>query len=484
MRRFLACSLLSCLALAAVAVPLGSAAHPAPLGSAAHPAPLGTAAHPAPLGWHQDTFSRYPDATPVTSWAPDQHVVWSTPTPGWGNASPVLAGDRLFISAEPTTLLCLSAADGQILWQRTNGYDNFLSPEEQGRLAGELKQQDELNRQVRPLQREFREKQKLLEKTPDDAVLKTAISTIDGQLTDLQHQLDALPLAKQWKMPPTQAENGYASPTPACDGVRLYAAFGNGIVVCYDFDGNLQWRRFLEKPAHQWGHGASPLLVGDTLVIQYNTTVYGLKATSGETAWQAKSPFEWGSPALAHIGDISAVITPGGMILNAPDGKVLGKIPAKPLEYNVPLVDGDIVYWVQPETVAVKLTPKDDGAIDAQPLWRTNIKNERYYASPLLHDGLLYAVMRYGTMSVLDAKDGTLVYERKLDVGGENYSSFVLAGNVILLFHDNGKSLVLEPGREYKELARNPLEFVRTTPACQGKRLYVRGKTKMWCLGE
>jgi len=466
MRRFLAFFLLLCLGLAACAVPLAPAAHP------------------APLGWHQDTFSRYPDATPVTSWAQDQHVVWSTPIPAWGNASPVLVGDRLFISAEPTTLLCLSAADGKILWQRTNGYDSFLTADEQAKLVDELKQQSALNQQVRPLQREFREKQKLLEKTPDDAALQDAIKTIDGQLTALQQQLDALPLAKQWQMPATQPENGYASPTPACDGTRLYTVFGNGIVACYDFDGNLQWRRFLEKPTHQWGHGASPLLVGDILVIQYNTTVYGLKATSGETAWQAKSAFEWGSPALAHLGGKDLVITPGGMILNAPDGKVLGKIPAKPLEYNVPLVDGDVVYWVQPETVAIKLTPKDDGAIDAQPLWQTKIKNERYYASPLLHDGLLYAIMRYGTMSVLDAKDGTLVYERKLDVGGENYSSFLLAGTDIFLFHDNGKALVLEPGREYKELARNTLEFVRTTPVCQGTRMYVRGKTKMWCLGE
>jgi outer membrane protein assembly factor BamB len=466
MRRFLVFSLLLCLCLVI------------------QDTPPGLAALPAPLGWHHDAFSRYPDATPVMSWAPDEQVVWSVPTPNWGNASPILAGDRLFITAEPTTLLCLNAADGAIRWQRTNGYEDLLSAEDAAKLADEWKQQEEIGRQVRPLQREFREKQKELEKTPDDAALKAALQDIDGQLTALQKQLDALPLATQWKMPNTNPENGYASPTPACDGERLYAAFGNGIVVCYDLDGNQQWRRFLEKPTHGWGHGASPLLAGDILIIQYNTNVYGLNAKTGETTWQGKSPFEWGSPALARIGAIEAVITPGGVIFNAPDGKELGKIPVRPLEYNVPLVDGDIVYWVQGETAAIKLAPKEDGTLDAEVLWKTRIKNDRYYASPLLHDGLLYAVMRFGTMSVLDAKDGTLVYEHKLDAGGENYASFILAGNVIFLFHDSGKTLVLEPGREYKELARNTLERVRATPVCREERMYVRGKSKMWCLGE
>lgn len=445
-------------------------------------------AQAAPLGWHHDAFSRYPDATPVTTWAPDQHVVWSTPIPAWGNASPVLAGDRLFISAEPTTLLCLSAKDGAILWQKSNAYEDLLPAEEAAKLADEYKQQGELARQLRPLQRQLREKKGQSDKAPDDAELKAAVEALNGQIAELQKKIDAFTLANQWQMPSTNPENGYASSTPACDGARLYAAFGNGIVACYDLDGNLQWRRLLEKPINRlssgWGQSASPLLIGDIMIIQINTTVYGLKAKTGETAWQAASPFSFGSPARARIGAIEAVITPGGAILNVPDGKVLGKMPLKTLDYNVPLVDDDTVYWVQGETTAVKLVPKEDGTLETQVLWTQKIKNDRYYASPLLHDGLLYAVMRYGTMTVLEAKDGTVLYERKLDAGGENYSSFLLAGNVILLFHDSGKTLVLEPGREYKELARNTLEFVRTTPVCQGKRMYVRGKTKMWCLGE
>jgi hypothetical protein len=87
--------------------------------------------------------------------------------------------------------------------------------------------------------------------------------------------------------------------------------------------------------------------------------------------------------------------------------------------------------------------------------------------------------------SVVDAQTGQLVYEKRLDFGGgQSYPSITLAGQRLFVSSDNGTTLVLEPGREYKELARNTLETFRSSLVFEGKRMYVRTTKGLWCLGE
>ena len=97
------------------------------------------AAPPAlePFGFRGNGQGRFPDATPVTEWGPAKNVVWKTPMPNWSNACPALCGDRLFVCSEPTTLLCVSLADGKILWQESNNYLDILTdPAERAMVGG------------------------------------------------------------------------------------------------------------------------------------------------------------------------------------------------------------------------------------------------------------------------------------------------------------------------------------------------------------
>ena len=87
--------------------------------------------------------------------------------------------------------------------------------------------------------------------------------------------------------------------------------------------------------------------------------------------------------------------------------------------------------------------------------------------------------------SVLDAHTGEEVYSRRLELGrGTAYPSVALAGARLYVSSDNGTTIVMRPGREYQEVARNTLEAVRSTPVFEGKRVYVRTLATLYCVAE
>jgi outer membrane protein assembly factor BamB len=123
-------------------------------------------------------------------------------------------------------------------------------------------------------------------------------------------------------------------------------------------------------------------------------------------------------------------------------------------------------------------------------LWETPISQERYYATPLFDNGLLYLVNQRagGTLTVLEAASGAKVYEQGLNLGGVTYPSPVLAGNVVIIGAESGKTVVVASGREYKELGRPVMPPYRATPLPDGKYLYLRTcndkGSKLFCIGE
>ena len=122
-----------------------------------------------------------------------------------------------------------------------------------------------------------------------------------------------------------------------------------------------------------------------------------------------------------------------------------------------------------------------------EPLWKPrSIKGQGYwFPSPVLHDGLLYALSSRPILPVVDARTGELVYEQDLDLGaGDCYPSISLAGDRLYVSSDNGTTVVLKPGREFEELARNKIETFRSSLVFEGKRMYVRTTKGLWCIGE
>lgn len=434
------------------------------------------------VGWRTDGTGRYPDAAPPIEWEAPAAEVWSTPMPGVSNSSPVIYGDRLFTTAEPSTLLCLSTTDGSILWEQTNNLEDLPEAADVPDMAERHARARELRKQINQAQGTIRKAQTDLKDDPDNAEIKARIAAAREALAALQAEIK--PYNEAWySLPAVNPTNGYASATPACDGEYVYWVLGTGLVVCYDLEGNKQWARVVGKPTIEWGSSASPLVSGETLIVQIKGMT-GLDKRTGETLWEAAVSDAWGTATVTQIGETPVAISPSGSIVRIADGAVLATGVGK-LEFAAPIVDQNVVYFVQHGGKAIRLPDTiHEGGLTVETLWTTQPSKERYYGSAVLHDGLLYACTRYQVFSCIDAGDGSIVYEQKLNLGkGEVYPSITFAGGLIFAGNDGGSTVIIRPGRTYEEVSRQQTQSYRGSPVFIGDRVYIRGLQSMLCLG-
>jgi outer membrane protein assembly factor BamB len=455
------------------------------LALAAH---VGLGAEPTAVGWRSNGLGVYPDAQPPVKWSATENVLWKTPLPGKSNASPILVGDRIFVCAEPSTLLCVSAKDGTILWSGSTTYADAVPENARQQALADQAKADGLRRKLKELDAAQAEVSEALGKTPDDAALKVKLAKLEGEGKDASEALKALAF---YVLPKTSEDTGYSTPTPTSDGKQVYAAFGTGIVACYDLEGRRRWARRLETHPSQYseprlyGVPESPLLAGGLLLVHL-LKLTALDPGTGKTVWEAEAGVHFGSPVRVRVGTIDAVLTACGDIFRVSDGRVLAtKIwPSEGLPLETccsPVASGDTVYLVGKGGGAVRLKPSNDDRLVAEKLWEAKRVRGWCVGSPVYADGLLYALVD-GRFTVLDAADGKPVYKQTL-LEGKCYPSMVLAGPCLYASSNEGETVVIKPGREYQEVARSTLEPFASTLVFSGKRMYVRGQTHLYCIG-
>ncbi len=436
------------------------------------------------VGWRTDWTGRYPDATPQKTWSNDQNVLWSCRLPATSNSTPVIVGDRIFVTAEPFSLLCVSATDGRILWRA----DNDSANPQAGDDAPQVADAEAKFAESRELQNRRLRLRRKIENHPDDENAKREFAELDARVKALEVEL--APLRKP-QQPQTHDTNGYSSPTPVSDGKRVFAHYGNGVTAAFDLDGKRLWTVELENTGHGWGHSSSPAYAPDsnTLIVLVRD-LHGLDADTGKVKWTAKSRHRWGSPVVTRVSDTSIVLTPNGEIVRAGDGRVLATGVAG-LEYATPVLDDGIAYYIENNSRAVKLPGSAEEPFEIQTVWTARVQGDRHYASPVIHDGLIYTISRNETMTVLDAPTGQIVYERRMQLGGSTnsaYPSVTLAGagghELIYVSSETGTTVVMKPGREYDEVARNKVTGFRGSPVFVGGRLYLRCFDALRCIGD
>ena len=436
----------------------------------------------APVGWRGTGTGVFSDPSPPTTWSTEENVIWATKMPNRTNAHPVIVGDKVFTCSEPFELLCFRLEDGELLWRQSNSYRDVTDDELWKTVQAELSVAGELRKRQVVIKAMLEELENRDSKTDRDDARVTELSQ---QSEQLEAELKELSLASRYTLPVTQRQyNGYTTATPTSDGENIWAVFGNRVVVCYDLNGERQWSRVLpDHPQSMWGHSSSPLLVGDKLIVNIESIV-GFDTKTGKQVWRTKYGQSWGSAVHGRIGDVDVALLPNGRILRVSDGTILDRVPTTLADAS-PVVSEGIAYYIGINAMAYPFPSQLGDELELTAKWEASHRGSRFYASAVIHDGLIYAVSTNHVLNVLDASNGQTIYKKRLNLGREPvWASLCVAGNYLYVSSRDGTTLVIETGGRYKELSRNTLEYFISTPVFHENRMYVRTSERLYCIGE
>ena len=306
----------------------------------------------------------------------------------------------------------------------------------------------------------------------------------------------------------------YASASPATDGRMVVAWFGSQGVHAYDVDGNPLWKVDLGRvdmgaydiPAYEWGPASSPVIWNGLVFVQCDTQadsfILALDALTGKTVWKTgrQELPSWGSPTVVTTGGGAELVTNGSNFIRAYDprsGKELWRLGgSSKITAPTPIgADGLVVvasgraperplFVVRPGARGDLTLAKDRTSSDAV-VWSRSGRGS-YMPTPLAYRGILYVLNNNGVFDAYELETGKEVYRQRLDPVGSGFSaSPVAADGRIYLTSEDGEILVLAAGREFRRIATNSMgELVMATPALSDGVMYVRSAFSLFAIGR
>lgn len=389
---------------------------------------------------------------PVT-WSETENVVWKAALPEWGDSTPAIWGDAIFLTSESDgklLLVRLSTKDGQIVWTKEVG-----------------------------------------------AAVAVRKEAATGKRSSKFHDLQNL-----------------ATPSPVTDGERVIVHFGNGLLASYRFDGTLEWRRNLVEDYGPytiwWGHANSPVLV-DNLVISAcmqdsldgETTklapsyVVAHDKTTGKVVWHtprmtgshAEEGDSYTTPQLRTAQGRRELVVMGGNVLDAYEplsGERIWSVPGLTGGRTVtgPTLVGDWVFTTVGMRGALQgLKPVGRGQLPGEIIAWKETQNTPDSCSPVAWNSLLWVVTDNGIGACYRQATGEKMWRER--IGGRDYKASPLAGDGKVYFLSReGLCTVIAAEAERDVLASNTLddEFV-ASPAVSNGRIYLRGKKALYAIG-
>ena len=304
------------------------------------------------------------------------------------------------------------------------------------------------------------------------------------------------------------AENSHATPTPVTDGKLVYAAFNGGRIVAVDFNGNVAWSWRDKEFVSKHGLAVSPILYRDKLImpfdgngpadidnIGYRTAwdgafIVALDKRTGQEKWRAKrglSRQAHVTPMVIEVNGKPQLVSGAGDVVQGfdPDSgqrlwtvRSLGEGVVPSIVYGQGLVFTSSGYG-SPTIRAIRPDGRDD--VTATHIAWESRANVPLMPSFLYADGLLFCVKESGLATCLDAKTGQTVWKERL--GGTYGASPVLAEGRLYCLAEDGTTTVIAAGREFKQLAKNPLEGpCKASPAISGGRIFIRSQSSLFCI--
>ncbi|HTQ10401.1 MAG TPA: PQQ-binding-like beta-propeller repeat protein [Fimbriimonadaceae bacterium] len=428
------------------------------------------AGHAAIANWPQ---FRGPGATgiavgehPPTQWSvdPPQHFKWKTEIPGLGHSSPVVWGNRIFVT---TAVSSQKEPELGVGFPMASAKD--MSPH------------------------------------------SWRVYCLDSQTGKILWQRVAYEGPPKTKRNP---RNSFASPTPTTDGRHLLVMFGSQGLYCYDLEGNLLWKQdlgiidsgFYYDPEYQWGDASSPILYKGMVILQCDQEKGSFLAAfdleTGERRWTTpREEFpSWGTPTLYQGSRRTELITNGIQQLRGYDPETGVELwhmktynsmiaAATPVANQDLIVIGNGHRPLQP-LYAIKAGASGDLSLgDAESnssvAWSKKIGGP-YYVTPLIYGENLYVLQEGGVLTSYYLRTGEQIYRHRVGSTGATFAASPVAANGnIYLASESGEVYVIQAGNEYKEVAVNPVgELITATPAIAGNTIFIRTSGAVFALGN
>jgi outer membrane protein assembly factor BamB len=374
-------------------------------------------------------------------WSATENIVWQLDLPGAGSSSPIVVGDRVFVT-------CYS------------GY---------GMEQGKGEQKD----------------------------LRRHLLCVDRKSGKTIWQKEFQPKLPEHNYQGEGAYQGYAGSTPISDGERLYVFFGKSGVFCFDLDGKELWQKGVGEGTNGWGSGCSPILYGKLLIVNASVesnSLVALDKTTGDEVWRAKGiNSSWNTPLLVKQGDKTELVV-------SIENQILGFDPDQGKElwrangihrYVCPSVvsHDDVVYAIGGGHTSLAVRCGGSGDVtESHGVWRQSRGSN--VGSPVYLDGHLYWVSdEGGIMCCQNAATGKMVYEERLNPGpGRIWSSPVLADGKLYIVSQFKGTYLVAAKPTFELLAHNVIagddSRTNASPAVSHGQLLLRTDRRLYCIGE
>ncbi len=302
-----------------------------------------------------------------------------------------------------------------------------------------------------------------------------------------EHTLDDVP-GSPAERPRTSEDTGFAAPTMATDGQRIYVVFATGDIGALDFEGKRIWAKNLGMPENHYGHSSSLITYRNMLLVQYDQNsgghLLGLNARTGAILYDTPrdTDISWASPIVVNTGTRDEVIlnsNPYVISYDPQTGRELWRVRCMLGEIapSLAYTDG----WVYAVNEYARLAAIDTNN-PTEVAWEY-IDDLSEVSSPVAAKGLLFMPSSYGTISCFDAKTGERLWLHEHEEGF--YSSPILVGENVYLMDMDGLMLIFSAAREFELLKSNSLgERAMTIPAFKHGRIYIRGEKHLFCIGD
>lgn len=405
--------------------------------------------HPTPVAWDAEK---------------GVNILWKTPIPGLSVSSPVVWGDRIFV----TTAI---SSDPNAKFRHG--------------LYGAVEPSNDLSKHSWRVY---------------------AIDRGTGKILWERVAHEGVPRSKR------HPKSSQASPTPATDGKYVVAWFGSEGLHVFDFEGNLLWKKdfgtqsagWFYDPDYEWGVGSSPIIYKDTVIlqcdVQQNSFIAAFRLKDGAEVWRTSRDElpSWGTPTIVESKGRAELVTNATNFIRAYDpatGKELWRLGRNSeITATTPFAGNGLVfvvggyppirpiYAIRPGG-AGDLSLKDGAATNDFVAWSKR-EGGSYLPTPLVYGDHFYIVQNNGILAVYDVKTGERLYQQRVgDKPGAYSASPIAADGKIYFTSEDGEIFVVKAGPKYELISANPMgEVLIATPAIAQGVLYVRGLKHLYAI--